>query len=292
MAIDVCHPARKQRNFDIFQNREPREQCEALKNDSDIRVRFSQWVAVPEHLAVGGRRKSSENSQERGFARAGRPQQRSDHARFDAQIHAGDYLRLSSVRAIECFLDLARFDDGFESRRFRRDFQRRLNRRSDDLRGCWFYCLLRKFVHHPLPGFLRELVEKVHAFAGVHSVDNRAHVLDRQRVQQNVGVVIGKDAGQLSGEIDRQFVEQRLLLFERKAHQQISGAFRIKTLEQRHGLFPMRLRKQLSKLVGSQNAHILLCSSGQCDHEIRKRRYDRYRQSSHRRNHSHFRSLD
>ena len=200
MTVGMLHRARQQRRFHVFEHREPGEQREALKHDGDIGPALRERAAMPQDLAGRRRSQSRQHSQQSRFPRAGGAQQRDDHARLHRQVDGSDHLNLAAVRALERFLDAARFDDRLGRKRgFARCFHFR-RRTKLDVRRRHFDSA--QFVHQALPSLLGQLIEEMHALAGIHRVDNRVHLVARPGVQQNVGVIVGKRTGQSGGQID------------------------------------------------------------------------------------------
>ena len=86
------HAAGLQRRFDVFKNREPGKEREALEDDGDVDFGLGDGLVVPVDLAGRGAREPGQHAQHGGFARAGGPQQRQNLARPDAQVGSRDDL--------------------------------------------------------------------------------------------------------------------------------------------------------------------------------------------------------
>ena len=93
-----------------------------------------------------------------------------------------------------------------------------------------------QLVHELPPCFLRKLVEELHTLAGVHGVDDGVEFTDGPGVQQYVGVVVGKRAGELGGEWDGKFAEEVLLLRKRQGYEHVRGLGEVELLEHVDGL--------------------------------------------------------
>jgi hypothetical protein len=115
-----------------------------------------------------------------------------------------------------------------------------------------------EFVHQALVGFLGQIVEELQALVRVHLVDDGLHFIARPRVQQNVSVVVGKDAGQDSGELDGEPAEEHLLVFEGEIHEEVGGDSGTDALQQLDYLVPTALGENQPELFGNGQVHFQL----------------------------------
>jgi hypothetical protein len=111
-AFDGRRAASLERGFDIFENGEPGEKGEALKNNGNVRRVVADRMAMPVNRARAGGRKTGQHAKQCGFAAARGAEQRNDLARVDGEIGGGNNLDVAAVGLRIGFLQLARFDDG------------------------------------------------------------------------------------------------------------------------------------------------------------------------------------
>jgi hypothetical protein len=186
MAYHMRGTAGEEGRFHVFQDREPGKQSEALKHDGNVGAALGHRLAVPRNFSCRRLREARKDSQQGGLPRSGRPQKRSDRARFQRQIGRGNHLNHPAFGLPKAFLDLPDGNDRlafyFGNLRLagcgnlfngRVRFDRSLCRRS---------ARCGKLVHQKFPGFLRQIVQKVVAIGGLHRIDDGAQFLGRARV--------------------------------------------------------------------------------------------------------------
>ena len=247
MPLGVLHAARQQRDFHVFQDREPGKQREALEHDGHVGAGLVQRLAVPENLAGGGRGEAGEHAQQRGLARAGRSQQGDDGAWFNGEVGGRDDLNLAAVGALEALLDVPGLDD----RRHRRGGGGNaagLLARSGGRGAGENRVLPRQFVHQALPGFLGQIVEELQALVRVHLVDDGIHFIERPRVQQNVGVVVGGDPASVAAN-GWETAEEGALIFEGEVDEGVGGDSGVEALQQLDDLVPTALGEDQPELL-------------------------------------------
>src|SRR5882762_401661 len=111
-AFDGRHAAGLERGLDVFENGEPGEERETLKDDGNIGRFVTDRMAVPVDGAGAGGRKTGQHAKQCGLAAAGRAEKHDDLAGIDGEIGWSDNLDAAAVGLQIEFLQLARFDDG------------------------------------------------------------------------------------------------------------------------------------------------------------------------------------
>ena len=111
--LDRNHAARFERGFHVFENGEPREKREALKNNGNVWRAIAHRCAVPEDGAGARGGKSGEHAQQSGFSAAGCAEHGDDLARVNGEIGGGDHLNAAAIGLRIKLFQFARFDDGF-----------------------------------------------------------------------------------------------------------------------------------------------------------------------------------
>src|ERR1019366_421853 len=152
-----------------------------------------------------------------------------------------------AIRLVERLFDPAGLDNGFDRRQGSKD--RRCGACSGGICGP-------QFVHQDLPGWLGQLVEKPHAFGGIHAVDDGNQVLDRPRVQQDVRVVVREYLRQLGGKVYREAAKQHLPLFHRDLQKEVGGDGGIQPGQEGNQVVPVLTGEKRSKLVGWWTGHL------------------------------------
>ena len=149
-------------------------------------------------------------------------------------------MHLAAIGPFEALFHLAGLDDRLS--RWRGNFDR--------LGHAFRRLLPGKLVHQALPGFFRQLVEKLQTLRRIHLLDDRVHLACRPRMQEDVGVVVRQNRREPGGEIDWEPAEQLLLFFKRNAHQQARGIGGVERAQHRQSLLPALLGNQGTQLFG------------------------------------------
>jgi hypothetical protein len=112
VALDFGNAAGFERRFDIFDDGEPREKSEALKNDGNVGGFARDGLTMPIDSAPGSGREAGEHAKHGRFAAAGRAEQANNLARVNGDVRRSDDLYAAAIGlGVELF-ESPRFDDG------------------------------------------------------------------------------------------------------------------------------------------------------------------------------------
>ena len=137
---------------------------------------------------------AGEHAQQRGFARAGRPQQRDDHARLDGQAWWARSLASAPPSGPgKTLLDLPGLDDRFRDRWNSGGASSTAGAPSSRMICC--------------QDTLRQFVQKIETLHRIHFVDDLIHLPGRKGVQKHERVVITQDRREFRGELHWQPTE-------------------------------------------------------------------------------------
>jgi len=120
-ALDGVDAASLKRGLDIFKDREPGEEREALKDNGDVDLGVGDGLFMPIDMARGGDGEAGEHAQHGGLAGAGGAEEGDDLSGDDGERGGGDDLDAVLAGLGVVLLDFFGADDGLDGRGGRGD---------------------------------------------------------------------------------------------------------------------------------------------------------------------------